>query len=256
MKLNRIKGVVVSLFLLASVSNAQKTEITVTLNEQFFDALLDAVFQHAGAPEFPLVENNLNRRDAETSRKLKIDNGKLTILASNLHSPFSIVHSPFFRSASPRLGGKKTSCKQSIRIQRENNGVRTAVRFRDGKILAPLAFTGSYSPPFVGCVDFAGLAETKIDVEFDGTCQRLIARAKVLNVVLNGTGGIGGSVIAKLVQGSLDKKINPIEILRLDKLSFAIPIQNSGKLSMKAVGIRTGIETGVLNVHVAYEFVK
>ena len=86
------------------------------------------------------------------------------------------------------------------------NGVRTAVRFRDGKILAPLAFSGSYNPPFVGCVPFSGWAESVIDLEFDQNSQRLIARARVLNVNLNGTGGIGGSVVAKLVQGSIDKK--------------------------------------------------
>ena len=36
---------------------------------------------------------------------------------------------------------------------REMNGVRTAVRFREGKVYVPLAFSGMYSPPFVGCVE-------------------------------------------------------------------------------------------------------
>jgi hypothetical protein len=58
------------------------------------------------------------------------------------------------------------------------------------------------------------------------------------------------------VQSSIDRKINPIEIIKLDKVSFIVPIQNSGNLRMKAVGIRHEITNGVLNVRVAYQFLK
>ncbi len=93
-------------------------------------------------------------------------------------------------------------------------------------------------------------------LEFDLTNQRLIARANVLKVSLTGTGGVGGNVIARLIQSSIDKRINPIEIIRLDKLSFVVPIQNSSNLKMKAVGIRHEITNGVLSVYVAFEFLK
>jgi hypothetical protein len=136
------------------------------------------------------------------------------------------------------------------------NGVRTAVRFREGKILAPLAFSGGYSPPFVGCVDFAGWAETNIDLEFDQANQRLVARAFVSNVSLNGTGGVGGTVIAKMIQSAIDKKVNPIELMKLDKISFTVPIQNSATMKMKAVGVRHEVVNGAVNVHIIYEFQK
>ena len=136
------------------------------------------------------------------------------------------------------------------------NGVRTAVRFREGKIYVPIAFSGSYAPPFIGCVGFSGWAETNLDLEFDQTGQRLVGRVRVLNVNLNGTGGVGGSVIAKLIQGSIDKKLNPIEIMRLDKISFGVPIQNVGNLSMKALAVRPEVANGSLNVVVTYQFVK
>ncbi|HBR57569.1 MAG TPA: hypothetical protein DEA22_08885 [Blastocatellia bacterium] len=138
----------------------------------------------------------------------------------------------------------------------ETGGVRTSVRFRDGKILAPLAFEGSYNPPLVGCVDFSGWAESSVDIIFDEPGQRLVARARVSNVSLNGTGGVGGSLIAKMVQSSIDKKINPIEIMRLENVSFLLPIQNSGKMKMKATGIRHEITDGRLFVHIAYQFEK
>ena len=78
----------------------------------------------------------------------------------------------------------------------------------------------------------------------------------MFNVNLNGSGGVGGNLIAKMVQSSIDRKVNPIEIVNLDKVSFAVPIQNAPGLKMKAVGIRHEISNGTLNVHIAYEFVK
>jgi hypothetical protein len=243
MKLNKVLILFLALLFSSSVANAQRTEITISLNEQFFDTLLDAIYQNAAPPEFSLSENIINRRDAESQRN--------TTKGSHV-SAFSAQEN----SASRRLRVENPSCSETIRLLRELNGVRTAVRFRDGKIYAPLAFSGNYNPPLIGCVDFAGWAEANVNLEFDQAGQRLIARVNVLNVSLNGSGGVGGSVIARLVQSSIDKKINPVEIIRLDKVSFVFPIQNSGNLKMKAVGIRHEILNGMLNVHVAYEFVK
>jgi len=169
-----------------------------------------------------------------------------------LDSTFQNFDPPEF----PIVEEKSSKCNESVRILREMNGVRTAVRFREGKIFVPLAFSGNYAPPFVGCVGFAGWAETNIDLEFDEAGQRLVGRVRVLNVNLNGTGGVGGTMIAKLLQGSIDKKLNPIEIIRLDKLSFGVPVQNGGNLRMRAVSVRPEIGGGMLNIRVMYEFIK
>jgi hypothetical protein len=173
---------------------------------------------------------------------------------------FDTVIGSLFQAGTPlefAIGEKAlpaSGCRESIRLQREIGGVRTAVRFRDGKIVAPLAFNGSYNPPFIGCVDFAGWAETAIDLEFDAANQRLVARARVLNVNLNGTGGVGGTVIAKMVQSAIDRKINPIEIIKLEKISFMLPVQNSANIKMRAVAVRHELQNGVLNVFISYEF--
>jgi hypothetical protein len=223
--MKKILGSVLAIFFLLSLARAQKAEITVTLNEQFFDALLDAIYQNGGLPDIPLAENRRMPRQ-------------------NLPSS----------NASAFADSKAAVCSDSLKLLRESNSVRTAVRFRDGKIYAPIAFSGSYNPPFVGCVDFAGYAETNIDLEFDQQNQRLIGRATVLNVSMNGTGGVGGNILAKMVQNSIDKKVNPVEILRLDKVSFPVPIQNSKGLVMRATGIRHDIGNGTLNIHIGYEF--
>lgn len=201
----------------------QKAEVTISLNEAFFDSALEALFQTGTPLEFSIAEN----RPAKSE--------------------------PLVVNASFAGGAKE--CSETIKIQREIGGVRTAVRFRDGKILAPLAFSGNYNPPFVGCVPFSGWAESVIDLEFDQNAQRLVARARVLNVNLNGTGGIGGSMVAKLVQSSIDKKVNPIELFQLSKLSFGVPVKGT-ELQMRATGIRHELQNGAINVVVSYEFTR
>ncbi len=217
-----------------SFARAQTAEVTISLNEPFFDALIDAIFKNSNPPEFPIA----GFRTKETG-------------ASHITPP-SFADNVFFVSSSI----SNTACPETIKLQREIDGVKTAVRFRDGQIFAPLSFTGNYSPPLIGCVDFSGVAETNIVLEFDRQRQALIGRARVLNVNLSGTRGIGSSLIANLVQGSIDRKINPIEILQMDKISFTVPIQNSGALRMKAVSVKTEVGNGVLNVRIAYQFEK
>jgi hypothetical protein len=105
-------------------------------------------------------------------------------------------------------------------------------------------------------MDFAGVADANIDLEFDRDAQRLVGRARVENVNLNGTGGVGGTMVARTLQNSIDKKLNPIELLKLESLSFGFPIRPAGNLRMKAVGFRTEVANGQLNIVVTYEFLK
>jgi len=235
MRINKFLSLLFTLCLFASIASAQKAEVTITLNEAFFDALLDAIFQNAAPPEFPI-------------------SGKMAL--AEYDSSYASSGGKLFGNSFMAEEPTPEPCNESIRLLRETNGVRTTVRLRDGRISAPIAFSGSYNPPLIGCVDFAGVAETNIELEFDQDNQRLIGRAKVATVALNGTGGIGGSLIARMVQGSIDKKINPIEIIKMDKISFVVPIQNAGSIRMKANGVRHEINASGLNVHIGYEFQK
>ncbi len=257
--MKKFYGFVFFVLLFANFAQAQQqqqrtAEITVSLNERFFDVLLDAVFTNLKAPSFPIASNS-------PKSKIQSPKSESSILQSNGDNELNgFLKSSF---AANEIANRKSQtansplCDETIRLQREIDGVRTAVRFRDGKIYAPIAFAGSYNPPFVGCVDFQGYAETNVELVFDKSKQMLIGRAQVLNVVLSGTNGVGSAFITKLVQGAVDKKFNPLQILQTDKLSFVIPIQNAdGALRMRATGVRTEITNGVLNVYIAYEFVK
>ena len=149
-----------------------------------------------------------------------------------------------------------TDCNESITVLREMNGVRTTVRFRNGKIYAPLAFTRQIPAPLVGCVDVAGWAETNIETGIRSGEPATRRPRKVLRVNLNATGGIGGTVIARLIQSSIDRRLNPVEVIRLDKMSFAVPVRDAGSLQLKAVAVRPEIANGVLNLVITYEFSK
>lgn len=212
---------------------AQRTEITIGLSEQFFDTVIDAIFLHSQPPKFSIASKG-NSFDGD-------------LVSRELFRSISYSETP---------SDEPARCDESIRLLRESGGVRTAVRFRDGRIFTPLSFTGNYNPPLVGCVEFSGWAETNINLEFDQVNQRLVAKAHVNNVNLNGTRGVGSSIIARMVQSSIDKRVNPIEILRLDKISFMLPIQNSDGILMKAVGVRNEITNGALTIHITYEFQK
>jgi hypothetical protein len=234
----RVLALALSIISLVSAANAQQAEVTVTLNEQFFDALLDAIFKNTTPPEFPISGASPN---------------------SKVQSPKSLVSS--FNAERTTDDEQRTTnnepvCNEVIRLKRENEGVKTSVRFRDGKITAPIAFSGTYNPPLIGCVEFSGVAETNIELQFDRQKQALVGRATVAGVNLTGTGGLGSGILARLVQNSIDKKINPIQILQMEKVSFLVPVQNAGSLRMKAVGVRHEITNGALHVRLAYEFQK
>lgn len=244
------KTVFLAVIFLATVSfaRAQAAEVTIQLDEQFFDALLDALFKNANPPEFPLAQNRSPQ--SATSAENAFTNAENTFT--------NVKFEPTIEDRRPKTENRAAAprCTETIKLLREIDGTRTSVRFRDGQIYVPIAFSGNYNPPLIGCVGFSGVAETNILLEYDRERQSLVGRAKVSNVNLSGTGGIGGSVIARLVQNSIDKKINPIQILQMDKVSFNVPIQNSGNIRMQATGVRHEIANGVLNVHIGYDFSK
>ena len=235
--MKKVLSLIFAIMMCASLAQAQTAEVSVALNEQFFDALLDAIFKNFNAPEFPLAQN-----DSEP----KVQSSKASVSS--------------FSGSNSSIANRKSqieNCNESIRLLRETDSVKTAVRFRDGKIYAPIAFSGSYNPPLVGCIDFQGWAETNIELEYDRQSRKLVGRVRVLSVNLGGVSNLASGVLSRLVQAAIDRKINPIEILQTDKLSFVVPVQNAGgSLKMKASGVRHEITSGVLNVHIAYEFSK
>ena len=189
-------------------------EVVVLLNEQLFNALLEAMFTLPNPPSFPLA------RSSE--------------------------------------GGNK-NCPGEIALARAMSGMRTAVRFQAGRIHAPVAFSGTYSAPLVGCLKFEGWADTNLSLNFDQARQALTARVEVRAVHLKKIPSLLGEGITGLVQDALDARVNPIEILRAEQLSARLPMTETGSgaaLRLRAREVRHEVLPNELRLRIVYEFVR
>ena len=207
-------------------------EATITLNEQFMNSLLDAVFTNLRPPSFPL---SLAKTDAPSTT------------------------SPPAPDTSRALASSKPidQCASLVVLEREIGGVKTAVRFESGRIVAPLAFTGTYNTGLLGCLRFQGWADTVINLEFNRERQTLNARVDVVDIHLQGIPQLASGVVINMVQNAIDQRINPIEILQAAQLTTRLPISASGgALRLRAKELRPEIISGAVRLHIIYDFVR
>ena len=207
-------------------------EATVTLNEQFLNSLLDAVFTNLRPPSFPL---SLSKTDEK-------------------------IVQPTAPSTSNALAPKTkmaNQCTSQVVLEREMNGVRTAVHFENGRITAPLAFTGTYNTGLLGCMRFQGWADTVINLEFNRERQSLTAHVDVVDIHLSGIPQLANGIVVNMVQNAIDQRINPIEILQAAQLTTRLPITASGgALNLRAKDLRPEVIPGAIRIHIIYEFVR
>ena len=195
---------------------APSGEVTLTIKEQFANSFLDGIFNNLKPPSMPLVITESDKNRTDESAK---------------------------------------TCPSVLTLQRENSGVRTSVKFEQGRITAPLAFSGSYNSTLMGCLQFRGLAFTEWNLEFDRNAQVLLARIRVTDIRLENLPALTQGTILNLVQAAIDSRINPIKLVRAEQLSSAVPIAPAGgSLHLRAKEMRPEIVPGALQLHITYEF--
>jgi len=193
-------------------SNSPTAEATITINEQFLNSFLTAVFDNLNEPSMPLT-----------------------------------------------IGGAKstTDCASEIKLKREASGVRTAVHFENGRIIGPLAFAGAYSSGLMGCIEFSGWADSEVLLDYDNARRALVARFNLRDIHLNNTPEVLNGPLLSMVQGTIDRRYNPVELFTLEKLSTRVEIQPAGgALQLRATGIRPEITPTALTLHIIYEFAR
>ncbi len=176
-------------------------------------------------------------------------NSFLTAIFDNLNEP----------SMPLTVGGAQstTDCASEIRLKREAAGVRTAVHFENGRIVGPLAFAGAYNSGLMGCIEFSGWADSEVILEYDNTRRALVARFHLRDIHLNNTPAVLNGPLLQMVQGTIDRRYNPVELFTLEKLSTRVDIQPAGgALQLRAREIRPEITPSALTLHIIYEFVK
>ena len=152
--------------------------------------------------------------------------------------------------------GASDSCASEIVLAREVRGTRTAVRFADGRITAPVAFRGSYLAPVVGCVKFEGWADTDFALVFDRARQALTARINVREVKLGNVPSMMSSGVTGLVQDAIDRRVNPVEILRAEQVGARLPVTKDSPLRLRAAEIRHEVTGKELRIRIFYEITR
>jgi len=190
--------------------------VTVSIDEKFFDSLLGTIFNKLGPPQLKLSQNQ---------------------------SP-SLIQPAAFQ------GG----CNSVVVLNSESGDVKTGVRFTSGKIVAPLAFSGSYNL-LSQCVQFKGTAKATVDLSFDSTKQTVFGTLNVAEVNLEGVNPIVSTFVTAFVRRAIDERLNPFPVLPTSQVSLSVPVQVSGG-TLKAVvkDVRSEIQEGTLKLYLAYDF--
>src|SRR5438105_2142731 len=198
-----------------------------------------AVAQNRNANQPPTAEVTLTVGE-------QFPNAFLESIFANLKAPSALLAITEADKDRPPTEG----CPSIIKLEREEAGVKTQVKFEAGKINAPLAFAGAYNSTLLGCIEFRGWAATTWLLEFDRSRQAMLAHVQVDDVHLTNLPKVANGSIARLVQSAIDSRINPIELLKLDQLSTRVAIAPaSGALRLRAKAVRPEILPGSLQLH-------
>jgi hypothetical protein len=196
--------------------NNPPATVAVSVDENFFDALLATVYQKLGPPQL-----------------------KLSQTASE-----SLIEPAVFQNA----------CSDVLTLNQQGDNVRTGVRFTGGKITAPLAFSGSYSVAGK-CVQFKGTARATVDLSFDQSKQSVYGALNVEEVTLDNVNTLFSALVTAFVRTAINSRVNPFEVLRVSQLALSLPIQATGGLLKAQVkDVRSEVQEGSLRLYLTYEF--
>ncbi len=146
-------------------------------------------------------------------------------------------------------------CQNRVVIEPSSGDVRTSVVLQNNQVSVPLAFSGGYDAPFVGCQNLKGTAEAGIDFRFAPDEQTLYGQLNVTGVNVEGMSPLLGGVVTAFVQGAINQRVNPIVLMRGQQLKLDVPVQAAGgTLHAQARDIRSEVKDGKLRLYVTYDF--
>ncbi|HWW74834.1 MAG TPA: hypothetical protein VNZ44_05515 [Pyrinomonadaceae bacterium] len=164
-----------------------------------------------------------------------------------LDSIFRDLNKPSF----PPGGGE--GCQNRVVIEPSAGDVKTGVLMRDGKVVVPLAFSGTYD--FMGCQNVRGTAEAGLDFRFAPDEQTLYGQLNVAGVNLEGMSPVLSGFATAFVQGAINQRVNPIVLMRGQQLTMNIPVQAAGgTLHAQAKDVRAEAKDNKLRLYVTYDF--
>ena len=190
--------------------------VSVMIEEKFFDSLLGTIFTKLGAPQLKL---------------------------SQLETQPSIQPAAF-----------QSSCNNVLVLNAEGNNTRTGVRFTGGKIVAPIAFSGTYSV-LSRCMSFKGAGKSTVELRFDQSKQTVYGWLNVEEVTLDDVPPVISALVTAFVRRSIDEQLNPFEVLPVSQLSLSLAVQASGgTVKANVKDVRSEIQEGALKLYLTYDF--
>ena len=164
-----------------------------------------------------------------------------------LDSIFRDLNKPAF----PPAAGE--GCQNQVVIEPNAGEVKTGVLMRDGKVIVPLAFSGTYN--FMGCQNLRGTAEAGLGFIFNAEEQTLYGQLNVAGVNVEGMSPVLSGFVTAFVQGAINQRVNPLVLLRGQQLTLAIPVQAAGgALRAQAREVHEEAKDGRLRLLVTYDF--
>ena len=193
----------------------------VVLKQEFFNNVLATIFRDMNAPAFPL---GLSQTASENP-----DSVKYGLLQNQ-------------------------PCESKITLLPEGSGVQTSLRFENEKIAAPLAFSGGYNSAF-GCFNFSGWGQAVLNLRFDPEQQTVFGVINVETVNIDGLSPIVSGLVTPLVQGTLNQRVNPIQMLQGKQIALNVPIAaTDGRLQANVQDVRAEVKDNALHLYVIYDF--
>jgi len=197
----------------------QPGTVVVTLPSGFVQKFLSTIFQDLGAPSFQLAG----------------------------------IEPPPITAGMKRVALQQ-GCTNTITLAPEGSNIKTEVQFANGKITAPLAFSGSYNL-LANCMQFKGWAQTSIQLRFDEGSQTVYGQVNVEGVNLEGVNPVANNFVTVFVRNAIDQRVNPLELIRAAQLQLMIPVKASnGAVKARVKDVRAEMLDGSLKMHISYEF--
>jgi hypothetical protein len=195
----------------------------IVLKQDFFNQVLQTIFRDMNAPAFPL--NLMGQNTADNQEVVR----------------YGLLQN----------GGQ---CEGKITLLPEGSGVQTGLRFDNNRLAAPLAFTGSTSV-FGNCVNFTGWAQANMELRFDAEQQTVFGQINVETVNLDGVQPFISGFVTPVVQGTINQRVNPIQILQGKQIALNFPIAaTNGTLQANVKDVRSEVKDNALNLYVIYDF--
>ena len=169
----------------------------------------------------------------------------------------SLLGTIFTKLGPPQLklsAAPQGSCSDVVVLDPAAGDVKTSVRFTGGKIVAPLAFSGSYSI-LAQCMQIKGTGRATVELSFDASKQTVFGALNVEDVVLEGVPPIVTALAVAFVRRAIAERLNPFPVLPVSQLAISLPVQQSGgNVKATVKDVRSEIQEGAVKLFLVYDF--